>query len=69
MSYITVNEGDGYKIRAKRINPSKGNKFMGRAYEFVVVEWEHPNYGYFADAMFWWRSMHTHMWTPVPVVS
>jgi hypothetical protein len=38
-----IDEGDGYKIRATR-------KSVG-TFEVVAVDWEHPNYGYFTDAM------------------
>jgi hypothetical protein len=41
---------DGYKYRAYKIDGrATGSKivqnFIGAAFEFVVVEWEHPNYG------------------------
>jgi hypothetical protein len=71
MKPIVINEGNGYFIRAYRLE-SKANgggkmcsDLFGKAFEFVVVEQMHPNYGYFADGMFWWRSMHTSEWQPV----
>ncbi len=53
--------GDGYRMRATR----------GRVGNFtaVAIGWEHPNYGYFADAMVWVRSMHMGDWKRVPVVN
>jgi hypothetical protein len=75
MKPIVVNEGNGYFIRAYRLE-SKANgggklssEIFGKAFEFVVVEQMHPNYGYFADGMFWWRSMHTSEWTAVVVAN
>jgi len=67
--YIVVDEGDKYYIRAKRLDMVEGSELFGSAFSFVVVEWEHPNYGYFAGGMFWWRSMHNPEWAPVSVAS
>jgi hypothetical protein len=68
MEPIIFDEGDGYRTKAYRLEGSYA-EFFGNAFEFVIVEWSHPNYGYWADAMFWWRSMHTGKWQPVPIVS
>lgn len=43
------------------------SKFFGDPFTFVVVCWQHPNYGYFADACFFWKSMHGNSWNFVPV--
>jgi hypothetical protein len=67
--YIVVDEGDEYCTRAKRLDMDESSPFFGSAFSFVVVEWEHPNFGYFADGMFWWRSMHNSEWTPVSVAT
>ena len=58
---VVVDEGDCYRIRARyhRLD----------SFEVIVVEWEHPNYGYFADAMLWIRSLHCSEWKPFPVVA
>jgi hypothetical protein len=56
-----IDEGDGYKIRATR-------KTVG-TFEIVAIDWEHPNYGYFADAMLWIWSPHLNKWKPVPIVN
>lgn len=56
-----INEGDGYKIRATR-------KSVG-TFEVVAIDWEHPNYGYFADAMLWIWSLHLDKWMPIPIVN
>jgi hypothetical protein len=56
-----IDEGDGYRIRATR-------KSVG-TFEVVAIDWEHPNYGYFADAMLWIWSPHSDEWTPVPIVN
>lgn len=53
--------GEGYKIRAIR---SKVGNFT-----VVAIGWEHPNYGYFADAMVWIRSMHMSNWRQVSVIN
>ena len=58
---VVVDEGDGYRIRARYHR-------LG-SFEVIVVEWEHPNYGYFADAMLWLRSLHCSEWKPFPVVA
>lgn len=56
----TVDLGDGYAICATR-------KQVG-AFQVVGVDWEHPNYGYFTDAMVWINSPHMGRWQPLSVV-
>jgi len=69
MKPIVVDEGDEYNVRGYRLEGKDPIDFFGSAFEFVVVEWEHPNYDYFADAMFWWRSMHCSEWQPIAIVN
>ena len=94
---IVIDEGDGYKIMAYRIEKPVNNKpvwqrlskkqkeeagnimnikevsissLFGNPFSFVVVCCDHPNYGYFADACFFWTSMHLSAdWEFVPVAS
>ena len=47
---MILDEGEGYKIKATR-------KDIG-SFAVVAIEWEHPNYGYFTDAMLWINSLH-----------
>lgn len=54
---IVLDEGMEYKIRATF---SKVGGWL-----IVAVDWEHPNYGYFADAMLWYKSMHMGGWDVV----
>lgn len=56
----TLNLGDGYRIRATR-------KKVG-TFAIVAIDWEHPNYGYFADAMLWVRAPHLDEWVCINVV-
>lgn len=60
MRVKTIDEGDGYKVRATR-------RRIG-TFEVVAIDWEHPNYGYFADAMIWIWSPHLNDWAPMHVV-
>lgn len=60
MKAKTVDEGEGYKVRATR-------RSVG-TFEVVAIDWEHPNYGYFADAMIWIRSPHLDDWVPTYIV-
>ena len=61
MNFITLDKGEGYKIKATR-------KDIG-SFVVVAIEWEHPNYGYFADAMLWINSLHLDEWRNFPVVN
>jgi hypothetical protein len=57
---IIIDLGDGYRIRGTRAT-------IG-TFDLVVVDWEHPNYGYFADGMLWIRSMNMCEWEAYVVV-
>jgi hypothetical protein len=56
-----INEGNGYRTRATR-------KVIG-TFDVVAIDWEHPNYGYFADAMLWIWSPHLDKWIPVHIAN
>lgn len=56
-----IDMGEGYFLKA-----STGQ--IG-SFQIVGIDWEHPNYGYFTDAMLWFRSPHTMNWKPVPIVN
>ena len=56
----TAREGDRYAFRAIR-------KAVG-TFDVVAIDWEHPNYGYFADGMLWISSPHLTKWQPFPIV-
>lgn len=87
---IVIDEGDGYRVMAYRIEHPTNNQrlgdnkelkkvtkegfgntlisdIFGNPFTFVVCLWSHPNYGYFADAGFFWKSMHRD-WEFVSVV-
>ena len=52
--WITSNLGDGYRVRAKRIDVGQ--------YAIVAVEFMHPNYGYYADHCLFVKSLHMEDW-------
>ena len=52
---IVIDEGDGYKMRGYRIESDTCS--------IVVIDMEHPNYGYFADFMIWYRTIHYPNWS------
>jgi len=56
---ITLDIGDDYKLR--------GTRTAIGTFDLVVIDWKHPNYGYFADAMLWIKSMHMKEWMPYVV--
>ena len=56
---IVVNDGEGYSMRGTRMD-------IG-AFSIVTIEWNHPNYGYFADYMMWIKSLHMSEWKPFPI--
>lgn len=58
---IIIDEGSGYKLRASL---EKVGSFL-----VIAIDWEHPNYGVFADAMLWCRSPHMFEWGVVSVVN
>ena len=61
MKSVTINKGDGYKVRATY-------KQVG-TFDIISIDWEHPNYGYFADGMLWYRSPHVDEWMPIYIAS
>ena len=40
---VIKDEGSGYRV--------KGRYNRLGSFEIITIEWEHPNYGYFADAI------------------
>jgi hypothetical protein len=38
-------------------------------FSVIAIDWEHPNYGYFTDAMLWYKSMHMSKWNMIPIVN
>lgn len=61
-SWIVRNEGGGYGTRARRIDASPVTNV-------VVVEWTHPNYGYWSDAGVFVKLAHDRAWQPTGTVS
>ena len=65
---ITIEEGNGYACNARRVDvPSGSAEFFGNAFTFVIFTVSHPNWGYFGDGGFFWKSMHRN-WEYVPIV-
>ena len=58
-SSITLYEGDEYYTRASRARVG--------AFTIVAVDWQHPNYGYFADALLWYFAPHFGEWQSIPI--
>ena len=58
---IVLDVGDGYKVRATA-------QIIG-TFAIVAIDWEHPNYGYFADGIFWYKSMHMFEWDIIPIAT
>jgi hypothetical protein len=56
-----IDMGEGYFLQA-----SKGQ--IG-SFKIVAIDWQHPNYGYYTDAMLWYNSPHTIKWKPIPIVN
>ncbi len=56
----TIDLGDGYLLTASKARVGSFN--------VVAIDWQHPNYGYFTDAMLWYKSPHSINWIPVPIV-
>jgi len=56
-----IDMGDGYFLKAS----------MGQvgSFKIVAIDWEHPNYGYFTDAMIWYNSPHTMKWNPISIAN
>ncbi len=59
--WIVRNEGSGYGVRARRYDASP-------ATHIVVVEWTHPNYGYWADAGVFVKFAHARDWEALSAV-
>lgn len=57
---IIINLGDEYFL--------KGTKVKVGTFDIVAIDWEHPNYGYFADAMLWYKSPHSIKWKSISIV-
>lgn len=53
--------GDEYFLRA--------SKEKVGTFDIVAIDWEHPNYGYFTDAMLWYKSHHCINWIPINIVN
>jgi hypothetical protein len=47
----------------------KGTRAQIGSIDLVVVDINHPNYGYFAEYMAFWRSPHSPIWTPIQIHS
>ena len=58
---IILDEGNGYFLRAIRT-------LVGTAL-IVVVDWQHPNYGYFSDGMVFIKTPHMEDWEIVQIVA
>ncbi|MCK4348130.1 MAG: hypothetical protein KAW47_05885 [Thermoplasmatales archaeon] len=56
-----IDIGEGYFLSA-----SKGR--VG-SFQIVAIDWQHPNYGYFTDAMLWYKSPYCMNWDPIPTVN
>ena len=53
---VIIEDDFGYEFGAKRIRVG--------AFDIVVVDWMHPNHGYFSEGMLWVRTLHEHQWKP-----
>lgn len=60
MKCVSVDLEDGYFIRACKIEVG--------SWDTMRIEWLHPNWGYYSDAMLWARSVHFPKWRPVDCV-
>jgi len=56
-----IDMGEGYFLKA-----STGQ--IG-SFQIISIDWAHPNYGYFTDAMLWYKSPHAMKWKSVPIVN
>jgi hypothetical protein len=55
---LTLNS-EGHEIKATR-------RDIG-TFSIVAIEWRHPNWSYFSDAMIWVNSLHLQRWLPVAI--
>jgi len=61
------------EIQAKTIQFCEdGYKYLGTraqvgTFDMVAIDVNHPNYGYFAEFMAFWRSPHSISWEPIQV--
>lgn len=55
------------KQQATKLKDTSVSDLFGNPFTFVIISFMHPNYGYFADAGFFWKSMHRD-WGFVPVI-
>ncbi|KAA0003515.1 MAG: hypothetical protein FE048_01380 [Thermoplasmata archaeon] len=60
MNPIVIELENDYFMRGSRANIGTFN--------IVTIEWNHPNFGYFADYMVWIKSLHMKKWEPFPIV-
>ncbi len=59
---IVITEEDfGCKFGAKRVRVG--------AFDIVIVDWMHPNDGFFSAGMLWVRTLHEHQWRPCAIDS
>lgn len=59
--WIVRNQGDGYGVRARRYDASPVT-------HIVIVEWTHPNYGYWADGGVFVKLAHAANWEALGTV-
>lgn len=59
---ITLDECDGNLIRGYAIKSPTPPGSHYTAFKFVIIEWKHPNYSFFADACFFFKSLHMKDW-------
>jgi len=45
----------------------RGTRAQVGTFDILAVDVNHPNYGYFAEFMAFWRSPHLVSWQPIPV--
>lgn len=62
---ITLDEGDGNLVRGYAIKSPNSSGTHFTAFKFVIIEWQHPNYGHFSDACFFYKALHVMDWNVV----
>ena len=45
----------------------RGTRARVGAFDIIAIDVNHPNHGYFAEFMVFWRSPHKADWQPIPV--